>query len=153
MRGKTTYKTETSIKKKKKHTKMTFHSKQCQRITMPVGVNDPCVFSHFSSIDSLLTWDHQHQTFPTDIKCWTLLKCWPVANHNSTCVAGNLHKTYRILCFIKNMKNIYFISCHFFFYNKTVNTNMRAITDYEFNKHTQNNGKNQINISQCNKKR
>lgn len=72
---------------------------------------------------------------------------------NSTCVAGNLHKTYRILCFIKNMKNIYFISCHFFFYNKTVNTNMRAITDYEFNKHTQNNGKNQINISQCNKKR
>lgn len=51
------------------------------------------------------------------------------------------------------MKNIYFISCHFFFYNKTVNTNMRAITDYEFNKHTQNNGKNQINISQCNKKK
>lgn len=30
---------------------------------------------------------------------------------------------------------------------------MRAITDYEFNKHTQNNGKNQINISQCNKKK
>lgn len=29
---------------------MTLHSKQCQRITMPVGVNDPCVFSHIVTV-------------------------------------------------------------------------------------------------------
>lgn len=48
---------------------MTFHSKLWQRITMPAGSEWPVyLFTHsHSGIDSLITWDHLHQTFQTGL--------------------------------------------------------------------------------------